>query len=168
MFPYEKPNERHYGVKSISHLKDTIALVVKKLGGGPKARDLLLETTAVETHCGLYPDRHPEKWGVGISQCDQIALDDVQMHLKPHHRRKIFRDRELGFDVKELKLEDLAFDPLKAMVVCRLHYMRIPAAIPEDLWGRAQYWKDHYNRSGAGTPEHYLETVAEILGEEWK
>lgn len=146
---------RGYGIESLISLHTHARKVVQCLGGGDKALDLILETFAAETQCGLYPDRHPERLGVGGGQCDQIALDDVQMHLKPRHSRKIFK--AFGYDVKSVQLADLAYDPLLALIICRLHYMRITAPIPDTRKERAVYWKRFYNRSGDGTPEHYLE-----------
>ncbi len=45
-----------------------------------------------------------------------------------------------------------------ACLVARLHYLRIPSAIPEDLTEQARYWKKYYNtRLGKGTPGKYID-----------
>lgn len=44
-----------------------------------------------------------------------------------------------------------------ACLFARLHYMRVPAPIPLDLHGQAEYWKRYYNtHAGKGTPMKYL------------
>ena len=47
------------------------------------------------------------------------------------------------------------------IAMCRLHYRRIPKALPSSLKGQAAYWKKYYNSSaGRGTVEDFLERVA--------
>jgi hypothetical protein len=51
-------------------------------------------------------------------------------------------------------------DLLYAAGMCRVHYRRVPAALPAegDFEGQAAYWKKYYNTIyGAGTEEEYLE-----------
>ncbi len=46
------------------------------------------------------------------------------------------------------------------IVVCRLHYWRVPKKLPESLDDQAVYWKSFYNTSkGSGTVEHFKEIV---------
>jgi len=157
----------HYGLKSITHAKELIAQVVFVLGGGEPAFNLLLETSCAETQCGTYPDRHPYKLGVGPNQHDEIHLVDIQQEGEQRHFDII--KREFGYDIEAIKLSDLANDPLLSFICCRLSYKRIPEAIPNDLIGRARYWKEYYNTAiGDGTVEHYLASVADCLGDEWK
>jgi hypothetical protein len=155
-----------YGLKKPKDLHVYSEWVVTVLGGGESAVSLLMETAAVETLAGSYEDDNPETKGVGVCQHDQIGLDDIQLHP---NKRAFALIRELSdYDMASVQLADLAFDPLLSLICCRLSYMRIPEAIPDDLYGRALYWKEHYNRSGKGTSEHYLEQVAHCFGEEWK
>ena len=49
-----------------------------------------------------------------------------------------------------------------ATAMCRVHYRRVPAALPPagDLDAHARYWKDHYNTAGgAGTLAHFKEAA---------
>ena len=75
--------------------------------------------------------------------------------------RTKYRDKlyELGF-----KYEDLEFCLLSniglQVAFCRLHYRRVPAALPKsnDLEAQAKYWKKNYNSHlGRGTIEHFME-----------
>jgi hypothetical protein len=50
---------------------------------------------------------------------------------------------------------------IKAMIiVCRLHYWRVPQPLPKTLDDQAVYWKAFYNTSkGSGTVDHFKEIV---------
>lgn len=51
----------------------------------------------------------------------------------------------------------LQFDLKYQIIMARIHYRRVKAALPTDVAGQAQYWKDHYNtKLGKGTPEKYI------------
>jgi len=58
-------------------------------------------------------------------------------------------------------------DLLYAAAMCRVHYRRVPAALPSagDFEGQAAYWKKYYNTIyGAGTEEEYLENWHNFSG----
>lgn len=156
----------YYGLTNPTQAKGLAKRVVNVLGGNDEAYSLLLETASAESQLGTYPDAHLEKWGVGLCQHDKINLEDLLIHGKRHHFDAI--NVVFGYDMQAIELKDLALDPLLSLICCRLSYKRIPEAIPHDLYGRARYWKEHYNRSGDGTIEHYLESVKNCLGAEWQ
>lgn len=151
--------EFYYGIESREHLDLVTKAVCRNLGGKPRlAQRMLLETCAVETQLGTYPDRHPDRLGVGAYQCDQINLDDIQLNTDLRHKKKIAR--LWGYDIDEVELSQLADDLLLATIICRLTYMRFPEPIPTNYFDRARYWKKKYNTSaGKGTFEHYLESA---------
>lgn len=66
----------------------------------------------------------------------------------------------LEFEVyKEDAKFNLRTNPYFQSLFCALHYLRVPAALPnyEDDIALAQYWKKHYNTElGKGTVEHCL------------
>jgi len=157
----------YYGIKSIHHAKEIARKVVNVLGGGDVAFNMLIETACAETKCGTYPDNTPDKYGVGICQHDAIGLLDIQKEGEQRHFDII--QKAFGYNIKNVPLSSLADDPLLSFICCRLSYKRVPSAIPNDLLGRAQYWKEYYNtKAGDGTVNHYLVSVKECLGEEWK
>ena len=46
------------------------------------------------------------------------------------------------------------------IILCRLHYWRVPKPLPSSLEEQARYWKNWYNTAkGAGTIEHFQEIV---------
>lgn len=156
----------YYGVTSALQIRALAQKVVKLLGGSEAVYNLLVETTAAETLMATYPDRHETHSGVGVCQHDQINLDDIQLHGKQSDFDKI--EHHFGYDMRSIELADLAHDPLLSLICCRLSYKRIPEAVPDDLHGRAEYWKKYYNTvAGAGTEDEYLARVEECLGVEW-
>ncbi|AWY02821.1 hypothetical protein [Alteromonas phage JH01] len=158
----------YYGVASQDHLVNSARQVVAKLGGGRNALILMLGTCAAETHCASYPDRHPEKLGVGLGQCDEIALVDVKAHIRPHDSIAM---QELGYDIQNVKLEDLALDPLLAFAIMRLVYKRKPEPLPScsDLEAQGRYWKKYYNSAlGAGTASKYVEEYKNYVPSEFQ
>jgi len=146
-----------YGVRDEEHLVNTTRRVVHVFGGGLNAMRLCLGTIATETDFAQFADRHPEKLGVGVAQCDRIRLIDTKQHIRAHDKKALLN---LGYDIDTIKLSDLAYDPVLAISIMRIAYKRIPAAIPETLEGIAHYWKDHYNShhpNAKGTPEKFIE-----------
>jgi len=63
-------------------------------------------------------------------------------------------------------LRALVFSPELGVLMCRLHYLRVPTAIPATLEDQAVYWKRHYNTAlGAGTPARYLHNWVALCAE---
>lgn len=53
-----------------------------------------------------------------------------------------------------------------ACLMARLHYLRVPAAVPGEHAARAVYYKRYYNTAaGKATPEKYLEDYARLIGD---
>lgn len=149
---------RHYGLKDDEHAVTLARKVVSTFGGGHKAVQLLIGNACAETHLGRFPDSHPDKWGVGLTQFDQIGVDDVKLRTRSKDKKRLFNHH--GYDLDKVELADLANDPELAFCMTRLKYKLIPEAIPADINGQARYWKQHYNTyhpNAKGTVEGYLE-----------
>lgn len=55
--------------------------------------------------------------------------------------------------------------PRCSVLFARLHYLRVPAAVPESLPAIAEYAKQHYNtRFGKAKPEDYLRAYGRHIG----
>lgn len=148
-----------YGLKNKPEISVMARKVVAVFGGGYNATRALIEIAAVETLSGEWPDSHPDRLGVGLTQFDQIGFDDVQQRTRPKNKKRLLD--MLGYNLDALKLADLAYDPLLALVMTRLKYMLISEEIPDSVEGRARYWKKHYNtEDGKGTVQEYIEKVA--------
>lgn len=147
----------YYGLSDATHAKELATKVCNALGHGQNhvAVNLLLETACVETNLGTYQDPTPGGAGWGSTQADSIGVLDIA-------RRTRYKDVQIirncfGFDIRELKPQDLADDPLKAFVFTRCVYKLIPELIPQGLAARAQYWKTYYNTHlGKGTVKKYI------------
>ena len=75
---------------------------------------------------------------------------------RPKYRDKLY---SLGFDDGALEFCLLSNIGLQA-AFCRLHYRRVPSALPKvnNLKGQAIYWKEnYYTNLGKGTIKHFLE-----------
>jgi len=54
----------------------------------------------------------------------------------------------------------LMWDLRYATIMCRIHYLRVPEALPaaDDIWQQAYYWKRYYNTErGAGTEQEFVD-----------
>ena len=86
------------------------------------------------------------------------ALDiwDNYVMYRPKYREKLYA---LGFDEGALEFCLLSNIGLQA-AFCRLHYRRVPSALPKEdnLKAQAKYWKKYYNTHlGKGTIKHFME-----------
>ena len=75
---------------------------------------------------------------------------------RPQYRDKLY---SLGFDETKIDFCLISNIAIQA-ALCRLHYRRVPSALPKasDLEGQAKYWKKYYNTvKGKGTVKHFIE-----------
>ena len=75
---------------------------------------------------------------------------------RPNYRDKLY---SLGFNDGTLEYCLLSNVGLQA-AFCRLHYRRVPSALPgnNDLKSQGEYWKKYYNSHlGKGTVKHFME-----------
>ncbi|MAH46405.1 hypothetical protein CMI37_11275 [Candidatus Pacearchaeota archaeon] len=59
--------------------------------------------------------------------------------------------------------QQLAWNLALSVSMCRVHYLRVPAALPEadDIQGLARYWKRYYNTpAGRGTAAEWMESYS--------
>ena len=96
---------------------------------------------------------------LGFFQMEPATYRDIwenYVMYREKYRNKLY---SLGFD--DSKMDYCLMSNIGIQVaMCRLHYRRVPSALPkaEDLEGQAKYWKNHYNSHlGKGTIEHFME-----------
>ena len=85
-----------------------------------------------------------------------IDIWDNYVMYRPKYRDKLYA---LGFDEGTLEFCLLSNIGVQA-ALCRLHYRRVPSALPKagDLNSQAKYWKKYYNTElGKGTIKHFME-----------
>jgi len=145
-------NKSNFGWIDSRNLKLQAQAVVDCLGGGDDAYRLILETAGVESQFGTIKDR-TKGAGIGICQFDRIPFYDRKPKMLKY-RDKVLQD--LGVDLFLVEWEHLRYDSFVSLIMCRLYYLIIKEPLPNDLIGRARYWKKYYNTSaGKGTFSHY-------------
>lgn len=145
-----------YGVWNDEHLEDVINKVVSVIGGGENAKKLLWETATAESERGTYPVYNPFRdYGLGVMQFDKVGFLDTKERTSQANKDKI--KKAFGYDINQVKYEDLRFSVELSVIFARLKYWLVPSPIPSTLQGRAEYWKTWYNSEyGAGTPHKYI------------
>lgn len=125
-----------------------------------EAEDLLFGTACQESHCGEYIRQlgcNGMVGAFGIYQMEIATARDIYdnyLKYKGDLHRKVETMRGTGQSVSDALIGNLAY----ATAMARIHYLRVPAAIPTTLDAQADYWKRHYNTyKGKGTPEEYIE-----------
>lgn len=154
-----------------------------------RVAQLLLGTAATESHLthrrqhGLSWESNVGAWG--LWQCEAIALYDNLEYLT---RRADVADRAAKFiwgpaasgqiwrymlptrysasdSLMRSVVRRLYAEDRLAVVMARVHYLRVPDAIPAGLHEQAKYWKRWYNTpEGAGTPEKYINDWKRLIG----
>jgi len=131
------------------------------------AKNLLLGTLAVESKMGHY-----------LHQVNGVALGICQMEPNTHHdiwhnylsqpsKKDLLRRILVYFDASTRPMpERMIYDLRYAIVMCRLHYLRVPEPLPvaDDIEGMARYWKQHYNTElGKGTIDKFIEAYNKFV-----
>jgi hypothetical protein len=93
----------------------------------------------------------------GLFQMEERTHEDIwDNYLRFNHS---LRAVMFSFVASVPNVRDLRTHLLYAAAMCRVHYRRVPAALPaaDDARGMAAYWKAHYNTHlGKGTVEKAL------------
>lgn len=120
------------------------------------AENLLMGTAAQESHLGHYIKQVGKGPALGIYQCEPVTHDDVV---------KWGRAKGL-LEFESCSPGRLVYDLKYATMIARLHYYRVPKALPsaDDIEGIAEYWKRYYNSSlGKGKPEEFVRNYAKYV-----
>jgi len=133
--------------------------VLQAIGAySPAAENLVLGTALQESnlHYLVQLGDGPAR---GLYQMEPATHDDIWRNYLAY--REEMRERVLSFLVGGRdRAEQLVWNLGYATAMCRVHYMRVPAPLPDaaDIRGLAVYWKQHYNTPlGKGTPEEFAE-----------
>lgn len=138
--------------------------------GGPQnseaAVQLLLATALHESRLEFLK-QHPTGPALGVYQMEPNTHDDLAVWI--WNNRYKYLEHDTGTSLYEricwllekdsFSYDWLSFDLRYATVMTRLHYWRVPEALPEagDAAGMAAYWKRYYNTpKGKGTEGQFL------------
>tara|TARA_R100001530_G_scaffold40526_1_gene31117 strand:+ start:778 stop:1245 length:468 start_codon:yes stop_codon:yes gene_type:complete len=152
-----------------SQLKDLIERVLNKIElYSPEASDLVFKTLKVESL--LKYVRQIKGIAVGFGQCEPwVAVDICKNYLKyrPDLMKQVADTANVKLSYFTLpKEEDWAWileTNLAAMIAfCRLHYRRIPKALPKkNLDEQWIYYKKYYNTErGKATNDHWMDILS--------
>ena len=140
-------------------IKKIIKLALQHLGlDSEAARSLIYRTGKAESGYKTLL-QYGSGPALGFFQMEpDTAIDiwDNYVMYRPKYRDKLYA---LGFDEGALEFCLLSNIGLQA-AFCRLHYRRVPSALPksDDLKEQAKYWKIYYNSHlGKGTIKHFME-----------
>ncbi|MBF0212296.1 MAG: hypothetical protein HQM00_01890 [Magnetococcales bacterium] len=143
-----------------------IAPALELLGlDSPAARALMLGTAAQESGLGHYLRQVGGGPALGVFQMEPATYHDIWNNFLKYHP-EITQRLARRWPVQP-KAEEMITDLLLAAVMCRLHYRRVSAPLPEagDVSGLAAYWKRHYNTpQGAGTVSEFVHNWGRLVG----
>lgn len=149
----------YYGLTRQSQIFEMIEDVCNDLKGqGEDIKatiELMISTIGQETHLGEYKDPTRYAHGTGLAQIDpSIPFDDIVNRSTRFHKLIL---QKYNIDIKSLKHRDLEVSPLLSIILCRLKYKLVPAAIPSDSVGQWLYYKKWYNSYlGKATSEEFF------------
>ena len=143
----------------IKSIKKIIKLSLQHLGlDSEDAREMLYVTGKAESGYKTL-QQYGGGPALGFFQMEpNTAIDiwDNYVMYRPKYRDKLY---SLGFDDSNVEFCLLSNIGLQA-AFCRLHYRRVPSALPksDNLVAQAKYWKKYYNTHlGKGTIKHFME-----------
>lgn len=153
-----------------SQMREVITEVLNALGSkyaDPKAIDLVYNTGLVESkYVYLKQIKGPAR---GFWQCEPFSGVDICINYLKYREslmKKVAEvcllDWKYFLNPTEDSMQFILTTNIAAQIIfCRLHYRRVPKALPRTLEEQATYWKDWYNtHKGKGTPQHFAEIVS--------
>ena len=141
--------------------QQVIRPVLSNLGlpGGVYAEAMVLGTACQESRCGLWLVQLNDGPARGIYQMEPATHDDLWCNFIMHRPDLIQKVNRWRIQAAQgMSADELTYNLAYATVMCRIHYYRVPAPLPDTLPGQAAYWKKYYNTElGAGTTKEYLD-----------
>lgn len=148
-------------------MRNIINDVLQKLDlNSPEAIELVYNTGLVESkYVYLKQIKGPAR---GLWQCEpHTALDVITNYLsyRPNLMKKVAKACNLEWKYFTDPLEKdwdfiLTTNVAAQIVMCRLHWRRVPEKLPKTLEDQARQWKKYYNTAkGKGTVDHFMEIV---------
>ena len=137
-----------------TQIRTLVKTTLKKINlHSEEAEELILGTIAQESHMGTFIKQLGNGPALGICQMEPRTEMDIwnnYIAFKPELANMIFSQFGITGPDDYRLFSDLGYQ----ILMCRLHYLRVPEALPasDDVKGMAAYWKKHYNTyMGSGT-----------------
>ena len=137
----------------------------------PWDNQFLRRIAYVESKDGTDGATYRDGYHGGIWQVDEVgfrATQDTTSHPGLTARFDEIQEK-LGIDWRQVRWEDLR-KPLYSGLAARLFLTNIPTPIPiaSDVRAQGEYWKNNYNKGGAGTADKFVDDVEALVKSESK
>jgi hypothetical protein len=138
-----------------NQLKELVEETLTELElNSPEAVNLILGTIAQESKFGYYIKQLNNGPAKGICQMETNTHNDIWNNYLKY--KKSIVDKISKFSVFN-SADELVWNLKYSIAMCRIHYLRVPKAIPFGLQDQAEYYKKYYNTIyGAATTEEYI------------
>ena len=143
-----------------SVLTTAIRPALAKLEAGGRAAEQLLLGTAIQESLLVHRRQLGNGPARGLFQMEPATHDDCWDNFLKFRSALATKVRQTLEPGQEPVAGTLEVNDAYAAAMCRVRYLRVPAAMPADadIAAMANYWKLHYNTPlGAGTPDEFLE-----------
>ena len=150
-----------------SVIKDTLEEMGDKYYS-EEAMMLVYNTGLVESKYQYLMQKGGSNIARGFWQCEPwvaVSLCNDYLKYRKDLLKKVAEICKLDWSFFTNPKEDewreiLTTNIVAGIIVCRLHYRRVPKPLPKNLEEQASYWKQWYNtEKGAGTVEHFIGVV---------
>lgn len=134
------------------------------------AERLVLGTACKESECGewLVQLGNVKDGGLGIYQMEAATYYDIWLNYLAYQTKLGPKVKKLSAGLVLSNAEEMIGNLFLATAMCRVHYRRVPAAIPTDLPGQAAYWNKYYNcNPNYGTEAEYIAAWKRCVKIEW-
>lgn len=145
---------------------------------------LMMGTAAQESDLGFYLEQIGGGPGQGAYSVEYATNDSIWRHYLSKPSKALLREivlgmvpesaqisrSDAGFEYVSVDTDQLVTNLIYSTAIARLKYWQKVPPIPSenDLLAMGQYWKTHYNtKSGAGTPEKFVESFEQFLSD-WR
>ena len=134
----------------------------------PQAASLIYHTGLVESKYMYLYQKGGSNVARGFFQCEPPTAVDICTNYLSYREKLMKRVAEVSYlDWKYFTAPNehdwrkiLTYNVCAQIVMCRLHYWRVPKSLPKSLDSMASYWKKYYNTSGgSGSEKHFKEIV---------
>lgn len=133
----------------------------------PAARNLIMGTIAHESMRAHYI-KQVKGPAHGIAQMEPFTHDDIWRNYLAYRPERAAQLRALlpAFEGEIPDASHLIWNLQYAVAMARVHYMRVPDALPaaDDIQALGEYWDKHYNKNpDKGFPHQFVEAYQSFV-----
>lgn len=128
-----------------------------------QAENLILGTGAHESMGWTKRKQMGGGPALGLFQMEPNTFNDIVNNYLRYHPNIVEKIKQIA-KTNVLSSVDLINNDKLAICMCRVHYLRVPEPIPNDLPGWAKYWKKWYNTAkGKGTEQEFIKNYKRYI-----